>query len=165
MHGVRRTIGIVLVGLALLGVGATHASAAAQRQFFITPTWGTLSSHLGWRRDPFRQNTWRHHWGIDIAARLGTPVVASATGVVRYTGWFGGYGRVVYLEHGQGWATLYAHLSRFYVRPGQTVNQGTVIGAVGTAGRSTGPHLHFEIRYKNVPLNPLAYLGRPSASR
>jgi murein DD-endopeptidase MepM/ murein hydrolase activator NlpD len=152
--------------MALLGAGAIHASAAAApAQYFITPTWGTLSSHLGWRRDPFRQNTWQHHWGIDIAARFGMPVVASATGVVRYAGWFGGYGRVVYLEHGQGWATLYAHLSHFYVRPGQIVKQASVIGAVGTAGRSTGPHLHFEIRYKNVPLDPLAYLGRRSASR
>ncbi|MGH2349919.1 MAG: M23 family metallopeptidase [bacterium] len=166
MRTVRRTIGIALIITVVIIAGAAQASAAtAPRQYFITPTWGTLSSHLGWRRDPFRQNTWQHHWGIDIAARHGTPVVASATGVVKFAGTYGGYGPVVYLDHGQGWATLYAHLSRIYVRPGQTVKQASVIGAVGSYGRSTGPHLHFEIRYKNAPVNPLAYLGRPVAGR
>jgi murein DD-endopeptidase MepM/ murein hydrolase activator NlpD len=166
MHGLRRTIGILSVGIALLGAGATRASAAAgQPQYFITPTWGAMTSQMGWRHDPFRANTWQHHWGIDIAARMGTPVVASAPGVVRYAGWYAGYGPVIYLEHGNGWATLYGHLSRLVVRPGQTVAQGMLIGAVGSYGHSTGPHLHFEIRYRGVPVNPLAYLGRRSASR
>lgn len=101
---------------------------------------------------------WQHHWGIDLAAPMGTPVLASAAGTVQYAGTYGGYGPVIYLEHAKGWHTLYAHLSAIKVRPGQKVAQGSVIGAVGSYGRSTGPHLHFEIRYQGRPVDPLPYL-------
>ncbi len=164
MNGGRQSTTVFVLCCVLIAAVAT-AAAAGTRQFFITPTWGVVASHMGWRHDPFRASTWQHHWGLDIAAAMGTPVVASAGGTVRFAGWFAGYGPVVYLEHGGNWATLYGHLSRLYVRPGQTVTQGMVIGAVGSYGRSTGPHLHFEIRYKGVPVNPLAYLGRAAASR
>lgn len=127
---------------------------------FVTPTWGILSSPLGWRLDPFRHDVWQHHSGIDIAAPTGMAVLASAPGKVRYVGMYAGYGQTIYVEHKDGWATVYAHLSRTSVRPGQTVPQGAVIGAVGNTGRSTGPHLHFEIRYKETPVNPLNYLNR-----
>lgn len=144
----------------LLLVAAVASVAANPRAFFISPTWGKLSSPPGWRADPFRRTAWQHHWGIDIAAPAGTPVVASAAGTVRYTGWYAGYGQTVYMEHGAGWATVYGHLSRVDVRPGQRVAQGVVIATVGSNGRSTGPHLHFEIRYQNRPVDPLKYIGR-----
>lgn len=135
-------------------------AAARPAVFFITPARGSLSSGLGWRTDPFRRTVWQHHWGIDIAAPVGTLVHASASGVVQFAGWYAGYGRLVYIDHGGGWTTLYGHLKRMDVQPGQYVPQGTVIGTVGTNGRSTGPHLHFEIRYKDWPVDPLKYLGR-----
>lgn len=136
------------------------AAIAQPPPFFITPTWGALSSPLGWRPNPFGRAVWEHHWGIDIAAPEGTPVLASAAGIVKYTGAYAGYGPTVYLEHAAGWATLYAHLGQIFVRPGEQLSQGMVIGAVGNYGRSTGPHLHFEIRYHGVPVDPLKYIGR-----
>lgn len=136
-------------------------SAGTDRQpFFVSPTWGTLSSPLGWRIDPIGQTVWQHHWGIDIAAPKGTPVLASSSGTVRYADAYAGYGPTVYLEHAGGWATVYAHLSQILVLPGQPVAQGMVIGAVGNFGRSTGPHLHFEMRFRGMPVDPLRYLGR-----
>lgn len=146
--------------LSLALLAAVPSVAAHPRAFFISPTWGSLSSPLGWRADPLRPSVWQHHWGIDIAAPAGMPVVASAAGTVRFTGWYAGYGPIIYMDHGQGWTTLYGHLGRIDVRPGQQMRQGAVIGVVGTHGRSTGPHLHFEIRYKNRPVDPLTYIGR-----
>ncbi len=156
----RRSWLITAVGLiACVSIRAPMA-AARPAVFFITPARGSLSSGLGWRADPFRRTVWQHHWGIDIAAPVGTLVHASAAGVVQFAGWYAGYGRIVYIDHGGGWTTLYGHLKRTDVQPGQPVAQGAVIGTVGTNGRSTGPHLHFEIRYKDWPVDPLKYLGR-----
>lgn len=157
----RWAVAVVILVLVLAQSTSSPASTRADRQpFFISPTWGTLSSPLGWRIDPIRQTVWQHHWGIDIAAPEGTPVLASASGVVRYADSYAGYGPTIYLEHAGGWATLYAHLSQILVGPGHPVVQGMVIGAVGNNGRSTGPHLHFEIRYRGTPVDPLQYLGR-----
>jgi murein DD-endopeptidase MepM/ murein hydrolase activator NlpD len=151
----------VLIGLIMIAVVVAAARADARpRSFFITPTWGRLTSPLGWRADPFRPAVHQHHWGIDIAAAQGTPVLASAAGTVQYAGAYAGYGSSVYIYHGAGWATVYAHLSAIHVQPGAHVRQGAIIGAVGSEGRSTGPHLHFEIRYMNYPVDPLKYLGR-----
>ncbi len=141
-------------------VAAAAPIANHQQAFFIIPTWGALSSPHGWRHDPFEAIAWRYHWGIDIAAIAGTPVVASATGIVRYVGVYGGYGGLIVLDHAGDWQTVYGHLSRMTVGPGQPAAQGTVIGAVGTSGHSTGPHLHFEIRYRGIPVDPLRYLDR-----
>lgn len=152
--------GAWIAAMVIILLAAAVPADANPRAYFITPTWGRLSSPLGWRADPLRSGVWQHHWGIDIAAPAGTPVVASAAGTVRYTGWYGGYGSLVYLDHGQGWTTLYSHLGRIDVRGGQHVDQGTIIAAVGSNGRSTGPHLHFEIRHRNRPVDPLRYLGR-----
>lgn len=153
----------VLVIILMLAAAAlsTVPAAAAPKAAFITPTWGRLTSPLGWRADPFRPAMRQHHWGIDIAAAPGTPVVASAAGTVQYAGAYAGYGSSVYIYHGHGWATVYAHLSAIHVQRGARVRQGALIGAVGSEGRSTGPHLHFEIRYMNFPVDPLKYLGRP----
>ena len=123
----------------------------------VTPTWGHLASPYGWRRHPMGGGT-GHHWGIDIAAPAGTPVLASMAGTVTFTGWFGGYGITVYVAHGGGWETLYGHLSRVFVAPGQQVACAQVIGAVGSTGNSTGPHLHFELRWRGRPVDPVPYL-------
>ena len=104
--------------------------------------------------------SWRYHPGIDIATQLGDPIYASDTGVVVFAGWNSqGYGNLVVLDHGNGWETLYAHLSQFNVDCGQAVYQGSVVGYAGSTGNSTGPHLHFEIlndTYGRV--NPWSYL-------
>ena len=118
---------------------------------FIWPVRGVLTSGYGPR--------WgRMHTGIDIAARSGTPIVAVKAGEVIYAGWLGGYGNTVLLDHGDGVATLYAHQSRIAVIEGQPLNQGEVVGFVGTTGHSTGNHLHFEVRVDTKPRNPRPYL-------
>jgi len=155
---VKRSLLVVFIMLAV-AFPAVRADARP-RASFITPTWGRLTSPLGWRADPFRPAVRQHHWGIDIAAGHGTPVVASAAGTVQYAGAYAGYGSTVYIYHGAGWATVYAHLSAIHVQPGLRVRQGAAIGAVGSEGRSTGPHLHFEIRYMDQPVDPLKYLSR-----
>jgi len=105
------------------------------------------------------QGFWNNHRAIDIGSWLGNPVVASDSGYVVYAGWDRtGYGNLVIIDHGNGYRTYYAHLSAIYVRIGDSVGQGQQIGAVGSTGRSTGPHLHFEIRYRNVQRNPLGFL-------
>ena len=112
-----------------------------------------VSSYFGKRRG-------RHHDGIDIPAVTGTHIVASADGVVTVSGKMRGYGNIVIIKHSNGYHTVYAHNSRHYVRKGQKVSQGEVIADVGSSGRSTGPHLHFEIRRKNKVRNPAMYLAR-----
>lgn len=100
-----------------------------------------------------------YHRGVDIANGIGVPIYASDGGYVTYAGWSNvGYGYMVQIDHGNGFSTLYAHLSQWYVDPGQAVSRGQIIGAMGSTGNSTGPHLHFEIRYGGVPQNPLVYL-------
>ncbi len=116
-----------------------------------------VSSGYGWRTHPITGRR-RFHDGVDIAARYGTGVYAYAEGKVTYAGWNGGYGRVVFIDHGNGLQTRYAHLSRIYVRVGERVETGEKIGAVGSSGRSTGPHLHFEVRQDGQTRNPWNYL-------
>lgn len=101
----------------------------------------------------------RWHYGIDLAAPKGTPILSAAPGKVIYTGrGFTGYGNLVVVEHGDRWATLYAHLNRFSVREGDLVARGQKLGEMGRTGRASGVHLHFEIRYNREPVNPLMYL-------
>ncbi|WP_322510082.1 peptidoglycan DD-metalloendopeptidase family protein [Anaerolinea sp.] len=101
-----------------------------------------------------------NHWGIDIAGRIGNPIYAADSGVVVYSGWNeNGYGYVVVIDHGNGWQTLYAHLSQIYAGCGASVSQGDTVGAMGSTGRSTGPHLHFEIMSESgVRVNPWSFL-------
>ncbi|MBX6390799.1 MAG: M23 family metallopeptidase [Frankia sp.] len=104
----------------------------------------------------------RHHFGIDFGAALGTPIVAAHRGKVIYAGWQSGYGNVVLIEHEDNVVTLYGHMSRMYVRVGQQVDTGQQIGAEGNTGRSTGPHLHFEVRLGGADgskVDPLAWLA------
>ncbi len=104
-----------------------------------------ITSIFGWRVHPITGDR-RFHAGIDLGAPLGTPVLAAYAGQVALANWMGGYGLAVVLQHSQTQQTLYGHLSEVFVQPGQWVEQGTVIGEVGSTGNSTGPHLHFEWR-------------------
>ena len=94
------------------------------------------------------------HTGVDIGARAGTPVRAPARGTVAFAGWQNGYGRTIILEHGHGVHSLYGHLSKFVVKSGQRVEQGAIIGLTGNSGHSSGPHLHYEVRVNERPVNP-----------
>lgn len=123
----------------------------------IWPVKGLITSEFGWRKDPVTSVT-EYHEGIDISAPAGTSVRSSAEGVVIESGNDSGYGKVVVIDHGYGIVTRYAHLSRSYVVVGQKVKKGTIIGAVGSSGKSTGPHVHYEVRIDGVPVNPIKYL-------
>lgn len=123
----------------------------------IAPTRGLLSDGFGGRSDPFTGERGNHQ-AIDISSNSGNPVRAPADGIVVKAEWANGYGNVIFLSHGYGYSTRYGHLSSFNVRPGQRVKRGDVIGAVGSTGRSTGPHLHYEVRVNNKPVNPLEYI-------
>jgi len=123
----------------------------------IAPVHGLITDGFGRRRDPFTGRL-AIHKGLDIAARVGTPVVAPADGVVVETGRERGFGRVVRISHGMGYTTIYGHLHRILVRPGQTVHRGETIGLVGSSGRSTGPHLHYEVHKNGRAVNPLYYI-------
>lgn len=116
-----------------------------------------MSSKFGTRRDPFLRR-YAFHSGIDFKARTGTSVKPTANGRVIKAGWKGGYGKMVEIDHGNGTTTRYAHLSRVLVKHGQSVSINTTIGKVGSTGRSTGPHLHYEIRKGGKAINPLKYL-------
>lgn len=124
----------------------------------IWPVFGKLESGVGGRRNPFSGRGFEYHEGQDIDATYGTPVQAAASGRVTIAGWQRGYGKVVYVDHGNGLSTRYGHLSAIDVTVGQTVNQGQTIGLVGSTGRSTGPHLHYEVRINNQPVDPKTYL-------
>jgi len=118
-----------------------------------------ITSGFGMRRDPIVRRRFFHN-GIDLAARRGTPVRTMAPGRVAAAGWAGAYGRRVVVDHGQGWRTLYGHLSRIDVRRGQRLARGARVGRVGSSGRSTGPHLHYMVLRRGKPLNPRPYLRR-----
>lgn len=124
---------------------------------FSWPLRGRINSPFGWRTHPVLRKRW-FHTGIDIKGARGTPIHAARSGQVIFAGWMNGYGRVVVLRHDSHYTTLYAHAQRLLVRKGQQVNKGQTIALVGTSGRSTGPHLHFEVRYNNSPTNPMSYL-------
>ena len=124
----------------------------------IWPVVGRLESGVGGRRNPFGGRGFEYHEGQDIDAAYGTPVQVAATGRVIIAGWQRGYGNVVYVDHGNGLSTRYGHLSEIDVTVGQTVTRGQTIGLVGSTGRSTGPHLHYEVRINNQPVDPKPYL-------
>jgi murein DD-endopeptidase MepM/ murein hydrolase activator NlpD len=124
----------------------------------IWPVFGKLESGVGGRRNPFGGRGFEYHEGQDIDATYGTPVQVAASGRVMIAGWQRGYGKVVYVDHGNGLSTRYGHLSEIDVAVGQTVTQGQTIGLVGSTGRSTGPHLHYEVRINNQPVDPKTYL-------
>lgn len=121
------------------------------------PVSGVITSPFGWRRSPFGGGL-EMHPGLDIAANMGTTVKAAAAGTIISAGWYGGYGNYILIDHGGGMATGYGHLSQIFVAAGQQVGKDQAIGAVGSTGASTGPHLHFEVRLNGKPTDPAAYL-------
>lgn len=123
----------------------------------IAPVRGILTDGFGGRRDPFTGERGSHQ-AVDISSDTGQPVRAPADGIVVKAERAGGYGNVIFITHGNGYSTRYGHLSKFNVKPGDRVHRGEVIGFVGSTGRSTGPHLHYEVRRYNDPVNPLEFI-------
>ncbi len=128
----------------------------------VTPTslaQTKMSSNYGYRRDPINGGGAMHS-GLDFKGPYGAPIYSAAAGKVTFAGWRGGYGKTVEVTHGNGMMTRYAHMSRFKTQLGQEVAAGDMIGAIGSTGRSTGPHLHFEVRINDRPVNPQPFLER-----
>lgn len=122
-----------------------------------TPGFTRVTSDYGMRVHPVLR-TKRMHTGVDISAPMGSPTVVGELGEVIYTGWFGGYGWTVVVDHGGGISSMYPHLSKITVKEGQIVTRGQEVGRIGTSGLSTGPHMHFEVREDGDPVNPWSYL-------
>jgi murein DD-endopeptidase MepM/ murein hydrolase activator NlpD len=123
----------------------------------LWPVEGMITGSFGERIDPFNGEG-AFHSGIDISSSFGHPVIAPADGIVTMAETAGGYGRLVQISHSHGLSTRYGHLSAYGVTPGQRVHRGDIVGYVGLSGRSTGPHLHYEVRINNTPVNPYKYL-------
>ena len=122
-----------------------------------------ISSPFGWRSDPIK-GARRQHGGVDLPGPSGARIFATGPGVVSFAGSSGGYGKMVQIDHADGVRTRFGHLSSIAVSPGTRVGQGELIGLMGSTGRSTGTHLHYEVRVNGVAANPLAYMGQPMQS-
>ena len=151
--------GATSVGISL---GLTHNVTAADwvranSAPNLWPVEGPVTGSFGERIDPFNGEG-AFHSGVDIGAVFGQAIIAPADGVVDFADFMGGYGRAIILDHGHGITTRYGHLKSFAVFPGQHVHRGDTIGYVGDSGRSTGPHLHYEVRINDIPVNPHKYL-------
>jgi murein DD-endopeptidase MepM/ murein hydrolase activator NlpD len=139
---------------------------ATSNQAYIPSMWahmGKINNEFGFRRNPFGGRTYEFHGGMDIDGERGDEVIAPANGVVTEAGWKGGYGNMVEVDHGNGLKTRYGHLSKIDVEIGQPITRGQVMAFVGSTGRSTGPHLHYELRLNDRPINPRRFLP-PEAS-
>ncbi len=119
---------------------------------------GKINNEFGFRRNPFGGRTYEFHAGMDIDGERGDSVIAPAGGVVTEAGWKGGYGQMIEIDHGNGLKTRYGHLSRLEVSEGDRITRGQLIALVGSTGRSTGPHLHYELRLNDRPINPRRFL-------
>jgi murein DD-endopeptidase MepM/ murein hydrolase activator NlpD len=143
----------------IAGVGSSGDSDISADDPSLWPVIGPIRSSFGQREDPVTGNgEGEFHTGIDISAPIGTPIRASADGIVKSAAMESGYGREVILDHGHNVETCYAHMSGFTVIAGQNVVRGQVIGYVGVSGRTTGAHLHYEVRIHNTPVNPHKYM-------
>jgi peptidoglycan hydrolase-like protein with peptidoglycan-binding domain len=160
----QRSVGITGDGV----VGPQTIRALERRRTEIQPNtsvrfYRPVSGPMG---DGFGHIGGRRHTGIDFPAASGTPIKAAGRGVVVFAGWnTGGYGNLVVVAHRLGFATWYAHMSRISVRPGRAVTGGTILGRVGATGHATGPHVHFEVRRFEVPIDPMPYLLASTAAR
>jgi murein DD-endopeptidase MepM/ murein hydrolase activator NlpD len=123
----------------------------------LWPVEGQITGSFGERIDPFNGEG-AFHSGVDISASVGAPVIAPADGTVAFADFLGGYGRAIVIDHGHGITTRYGHLASFAVAAGQYIHRGDTVGYVGMSGRSTGPHLHYEVRINDIPVNPYKYL-------
>ncbi len=161
LYALKRT---ALSGAASIGIslGLTRDSTTgdwlrASSAPNLWPVEGQVTGSFGERIDPFNGEG-AFHSGIDISASIGSPVIAPADGLVTFADFQSGYGRAITIDHGHGITTRYGHLSNFAVTAGQYIQRGDTIGYVGLSGRSTGPHLHYEVRINDVPVNPYKYL-------
>jgi murein DD-endopeptidase MepM/ murein hydrolase activator NlpD len=123
----------------------------------LKPTNGWYTSGFGLRNSPFTNKSTMHE-GLDLANHVGSTIVAPASGIVTYAGARAGYGNLVTLDHGYGIQTQFGHISRAYVKTGEKVKRGQRIAAVGNTGRSTGPHVHYEVRVNGIPVDPYFYI-------
>jgi murein DD-endopeptidase MepM/ murein hydrolase activator NlpD len=153
-----------LSGAATVGIsmGLTRASTTADWARLnaapnLWPVEGHVTGSFGERIDPFNGEG-AFHSGVDISTGFGTPVIAPADGTVVFADFLGGYGRAIMIDHGHGITTRFGHLANFAVIAGQKIQRGDTIGYVGLSGRSTGPHLHYEVRINDTPVNPYKYL-------
>jgi murein DD-endopeptidase MepM/ murein hydrolase activator NlpD len=151
-------------GAASVGISMGELHDASTRDWIrlaaaptLWPVQGRITGSFGERIDPF-SGEGAFHRGVDISGEVGTRIIAPADGIVRFSSQMNGYGRTVMVDHGNGISTLYGHMSGFAVSPGQLVHRGDTLGYVGQSGRSTGPHLHYEVRIFNTPVNPYKYL-------
>ncbi len=151
-----QTLKRLLLGLLL--ITSTGFLPVQAHEYNFAPVSGHVTSPFGWRTDPMNGSN-RFHGGIDIAAAAGMPVYAPQAATVMYSGYHGGYGNVVVLDHGNSLFTLYGHNSKLLVSAGQQIARGQQIALVGSTGRSTGPHLHFEVHYNKQYVNPVTYLS------
>lgn len=124
----------------------------------LFPCVGTITSYFGIRTSPTSRGTSENHTGLDIAGVYGTPIHSSADGIVDYSGWLQGYGKTIIINHLNGYSTLYGHNSKLLVQKGTKVKSGQTISLMGSTGRSTGTHVHFEIRYDGSVINPLKFI-------
>ena len=130
----------------------------------LWPANGNVSSPFGMRMHPI-YNKKMLHTGVDITGRTGDPIYAAASGTVIFSGVNGGYGNCIIIDHGDHLTTYYAHCSKLLVKKGDKVDKGDLVGKVGSTGTSTAPHLHFEIRVDNTPIDPLKYLNRATSEK
>ena len=155
----QKAAGAMIAALQQKKASQNRAYVSGKGSMFNWPVRGPMASPFGNRIHPILKRKILHS-GIDIASPNGTPIKAPAAGEVIYDGWLRGYGRVVVLDHGRGFSTLYAHLSASLVKEGQEVKDGAVIARVGKTGNVTGYHLHFEVRHYGTPVNPIKYLKK-----
>jgi murein DD-endopeptidase MepM/ murein hydrolase activator NlpD len=153
-----------MTGAASVGIGMGDMRDASTRDWMrlaaaptLWPVQGRITGSFGERIDPF-SGEGAFHRGVDISSEVGTRIIAPADGIISFADFMNGYGRTVLIDHGNGISTLYGHMSGFAVSPGQLVHRGDTVGYVGQSGRSTGPHLHYEVRIFNTPVNPHKYL-------
>ena len=154
--------GAATIGISMAGVSGRGALTTADwlRLSYAPNLWpveGRITGSFGERIDPFNGEG-AFHRGVDISTDYGTPIIAPADGTVVFADQYSGYGRMVEIDHGHGYITRFGHMSAFAVNNGQTVHRGDVIGYVGLSGRSTGPHVHYEVWVHNTPVNPYKYL-------
>jgi murein DD-endopeptidase MepM/ murein hydrolase activator NlpD len=140
-----------------LSIAEAKISAFMETVPTLWPAIGRITDEFGYRKDPFTRRT-KYHEGIDIGSDYGSSVKAAAGGTVTFAQYTGGTGRTVIISHGRGLTSVYGHASKILVKAGQVVEKGDVIAKVGSSGRSTGPHLHFQVMLYGSPVDPLQYL-------
>ena len=143
-----------------------RAIAATANPEFLPTRWahlGKINNEFGFRRNPFGGRSYEFHPGMDIDGEKGDVVVAPANGTVIKAGWTGGYGNMIEIDHGNGLTTRYGHLSKIEIQVGETITRGQEIALIGSTGRSTGPHLHYELRFNDKSINPRLLLVQEPA--